>query len=343
MNPLHFVRSPVGLSISTLEMTIVAVDFARDQSGTAPIPRPSHRLAGGFIHSEEIVAIHAHAGHAEPAGAIREVVAGGRIVAGSGVGVTIVFDDEDTRQTPDCSEVETLERGPLIRSSVTDKAHSNSTSAKFLSRQCGSTSQRRTAAHDPVGAQHSLAEISNVHRATLARTESILLAVNLSHHPIHVTPFGNAVTMATMSAGELVAVVEVHANACGNRFLSRIEMDEARNIAGCKLQMNPFLEFPDHLHGPIRFEQVGVAELHSTPSELSTLPRHGRLILRRLSHARTSLRPKTATASGPCRFQAPSHHRGHMVFPRPEPEERDKLPCGIAPVPARSRSVRDRA
>src|SRR5262245_6081643 len=132
-------------------MTVVAVDFAFHQGGASTLPRPSHRLAGGFIDGKKIVPVHGYARHVKAAGAIGEIMTGARIFAGSGFGITIVFDYEDTWQVPDCGEVEAFERRSLVRTSVAHKAHSNAFRAKFLSRQRGSAGQGRTAAHNPVG------------------------------------------------------------------------------------------------------------------------------------------------------------------------------------------------
>jgi hypothetical protein len=57
--------------------------------------------------------------------------------------------------------------------------------------------------------------------------------------------------MAPVCAGDLVALVEVHAETCGNGFLTGVEMNEPRYLASRKFDVNPFLELPNDLHRPI--------------------------------------------------------------------------------------------
>src|SRR5262245_40365485 len=85
---------------------------------------------------------------------------------------------------------------------------------------------------------------------------------------MHVTPFGDAMTVPTMRAGEFVAVVKIHADACSNRFLSSIEMDKAWNIATSELHMNTLLKLPNRLHDAVRFQEISFAELHRSCSLL---------------------------------------------------------------------------
>jgi len=60
--------------------------------------------------------------------------------------------------------------------------------------------------------------------------------------------------MATVCTGDLVAIVKVHAKACGNGLLSRIKMDKAGNLAGSEFEVDPLLKLPNHPHCPVSFE-----------------------------------------------------------------------------------------
>ena len=108
--------------------------------------------------------------------------------------------------------------------------------------------QRRAAADDAVGAEHALGEVGDVHRAALALAEAVGAAVDLEHHALHVAALGDAVPVAAMRADDVVGVVEVLADADRDRFLARIEVREAGDLARGDFHVQPLLEFADGLH-----------------------------------------------------------------------------------------------
>ena len=127
-------------------------------------------------------------------------------------------------------------------------------SSQLLGCECGSARQGRTASHDTVGSQHALAEISNVHRASLAVAKAGSLSIDLRHHAMNITSFRQAVAVSAMRAGDLVAIVEVHANSRRHSLLAGIEMHKSRNLAGRELEMDSLFELPDQFHGSVGFE-----------------------------------------------------------------------------------------
>jgi hypothetical protein len=90
-----------------------------------------------------------------------------------------------------------------------------------------------------------------VHRSALAAAQPLLAPVDLLHHGIGVAALGDAVAMATVSAGDAVLVREMHADADGGRLFARIEMDEARDLTGGKFEVQAFLEIADQAHRAI--------------------------------------------------------------------------------------------
>ena len=66
--------------------------------------------------------------------------------------------------------------------------------------------------------------------------------------PVHVAALGDAVAVAAMRADDVVGVVEVLADADRDRFLARVEVREAGDLARRDLDVQAFLEFADRLH-----------------------------------------------------------------------------------------------
>jgi len=57
--------------------------------------------------------------------------------------------------------------------------------------------------------------------------------------------------VAPVSTGDFVALVEIHAETGRDRFLTSVQMDEPRYLASGKFDVNPLLELPYDLHGPV--------------------------------------------------------------------------------------------
>ena len=57
--------------------------------------------------------------------------------------------------------------------------------------------------------------------------------------------------MSPVRAGNFVPLVEQQADARGDGFFARVEMDEAGNLAGREFHMKTFLERADQSHDPV--------------------------------------------------------------------------------------------
>lgn len=68
---------------------------------------------------------------------------------------------------------------------------------------------------------------------------------------MHITSLGETMPVAPVGAGDLVALVEIHAETCRDGFLTSVEMNEPRYLASGEFDVNPLLELPDDLHGPV--------------------------------------------------------------------------------------------
>jgi hypothetical protein len=93
-----------------------------------------------------------------------------------------------------------------------------------------------------------------MHRSPFACAKAVLPAIDLTHHPVHVTSFSQAMTVATMSTGQFVTVVKVHADPGGDGLLACVKMNKPRNLASRELHVNPFLKFSDGPHCPVSLQ-----------------------------------------------------------------------------------------
>ena len=66
--------------------------------------------------------------------------------------------------------------------------------------------------------------------------------------------------VAAMGRGDAVAVVQMQHDADGGRFLTGIQMDEARNIAAPEIDVQPLLELADGAHPPVSGQQFVLAQ-----------------------------------------------------------------------------------
>src|SRR6201987_1045434 len=87
-----------------------------------------------------------------------------------------------------------------------------------------------------------------MHRASFASTDARLLAVYFSHHLSESHSLGDTMAMSPMGACHIIFLPKVQADAGCRRFLSRIKMNESRDFAGGKLDMNSFFEIADAPH-----------------------------------------------------------------------------------------------
>src|SRR5215213_3444200 len=258
---LDLARGPVGLLIA-LEVAVVAVDPALQQGGAAAAAGPGDRLAGRLVDREEVVAVDHHAGQAEAVGALDNVGPGaGVVLDAGGLGVAVVFHHVDARQVPDRGQVEALQEGALVGAAVTGERHPDLVGAADLGGQADAADHRRAAADDPVGAEHALVHVGDVHRAALAVAEPVTLAVDLGHHAVHVAALGDGVAVAAVGGGDVVVGPEVRADAGGDGLLARVQVDEAGDLPGGELLVETLLELPDRPHGAVPLQELLLAGL----------------------------------------------------------------------------------
>ena len=118
----------------------------------------------------------------------------------------------------------------------------------FAGQRCAGR-QVVAAADDAVGAQHTDGEVRNVHAAALALAEAVLLAEDFCHHFIYIRSLGNAMAMAAVSTLNKICLAQCSADACGNGFLTDIQVNEARNLAVQEVLLYRLLKAANGAHG----------------------------------------------------------------------------------------------
>src|SRR5712671_2517740 len=93
--------------------------------------------------------------------------------------------------------------------------------------------------------------ISDVHRSTLSPAVARFLAQQLGEHAIGSRALGQAVTMSTMRAGNVVVSAQRFANAYCDRFLAAVEMREAGHQGARVELVHLLLKHADADHLPI--------------------------------------------------------------------------------------------
>ena len=256
---IHLAGRAVGLRVA-FEVAVEPDHGALQQPRTAALAGAGDHLAGRLVDGEEVGAVHRDARHAEPGGAVHVTVHRGGVVARGGLGVGVVFHHEDGRELPHRGQVEALQEVAGVGGAVADEADRHAAVLLVLGCQRGAAHQRRAGAEDAVGPHHAQVDIGDVHGAALAAAGAGGAPVQFGEHASDVDALGDAVAVAAVGTGNVVVLAQVQHDAGGGRFLARVQMHEAGQVAGGEFHVHPFLEFPDRLHGAVGPEQFLPAE-----------------------------------------------------------------------------------
>ena len=130
----------------------------------------------------------------------------------------------------------------LVGTAVAAERHGNGAVAANLGGERGPSRQRRRTTDDGIRTEHSFGQIRDMHRAAFAFAQAVSPAIDLVHHPLHLAALGDAMAMTPMGRADLVGIGQVHADADCVAFLTSVEMDEARELAGFEFTFDPILK-----------------------------------------------------------------------------------------------------
>jgi hypothetical protein len=115
-------------------------------------------------------------------------------------------------------------------------------------------------ADDAVGAQDADIQVDDMHRPAFAAAVARRLAKQLGHHQVESAAFGDAVSVSSMGAGDVIVTLQCGTGACSHSLLPKAQMDSP-------VQPDRREHLPDRL-----FEQ---ADTEHRPEELDLIRRRG--------------------------------------------------------------------
>ena len=189
------------------EMAPVPPGLGLDEGGPPAGSRPLDGLGGHLAHGEHVVAINHHSGEAVGSGTIGQVlqlrVVGLRVRHA----VVVVLADVDGGQFPDGGEVEGLVEGAPVGGAVAEEGDRDLLLPPVFDgeRRAGADVDRRP--HDPVGPQHPVGHVGDVHGAALAVAVAVDAPVELGEHALRVAAPGQQVAVAAVAGDDVVVVV----------------------------------------------------------------------------------------------------------------------------------------
>ena len=136
--------------------------------------------------------------------------------------VAVVFHQENHGQILCRRKVDRLMETPLIGSPISKKRHSDLIGVFSFNRQRCPYCNGDSATHDSASSQHSFRKICHVHGATFSLAVASTLSEKLRHNFVHVTAFGDQMTMATVCADNIVIIIQGRTHACTDCLFSNI-------------------------------------------------------------------------------------------------------------------------
>ena len=237
-------------------MAAGAIGLALDQR--RPLA-PARAIGGGergFRYSGEIIAVDNDARHRIGDGAGRDILDRGGARGRDRHAVEIVLADEHHGQLPDRSEIERLVEGAFVVGAVAEERHRDRAGFQPLGAERRADGDRQAAADNAVGAEIAAVRVGDVHRAAAPAAIAGLAAEKLGEHPLHLGALGDAMAVAAMCGGDVVAVGKRRADADGGGLLADRQVHRAVALAPDVAVLRRLLEAADQVHFP-----ASVAEL----------------------------------------------------------------------------------
>jgi hypothetical protein len=152
----------------------------------------------------------------------------------------------------------------LVGSAVAEEDDHHAVGPADLLGQSGASSERNAAGHDAVAAEDIRVDIGDVHGAAETPAITRLAAHQFGHHPVHRGALRDAMAVATMGAGDVVALAEVRTGGSRYRLFADVAMCRALDESGAEQLRRPLVETADLDHSRVhRFEDLDAEiELH---------------------------------------------------------------------------------
>ena len=109
-------------------------------------------------------------------------------------------------------------------------------------------------------AEYADVEIGDVHGAALAFAVARAPAEELGHHVVELPPFGDAVSVASVRAGDEIAFFQGTADSRGRGFLAYVQVYRSRYLSiGVELP-DPLFELPDPEHRRVELRRLALRQ-----------------------------------------------------------------------------------
>ncbi len=224
------------------------------------------RAPHGFIrclpHRQRVVPVHIHTVHAVSGGPLGQAGLPNNAVDARGYAEMVVFADEHHRQIECRGRVHRFMERAFIGGPVSEKVRHHVVFAKQLQPIRRTHRDGISAAHDTVGAQYADIGVRDVHGTALALAVSRPLAVELRHHPIHLTALGDEMPMAAMRARDIILFIKAAAYTRRDRFLPDVQMHEAGYLPPRIQPGDALLKTTDLQHGPVYIDRLCNRNIH---------------------------------------------------------------------------------
>ena len=89
------------------------------------------------------------------------------------------------------------------------------------------------------------------------------LAKQFGHHAAWINALGQAMAVAAVGRGHVVAISQIGAYPNRNSFFAGVQMDEAGDFAFAELELHPVFKRPNELHALVHPHQLVFAEFHA--------------------------------------------------------------------------------
>jgi hypothetical protein len=149
-----------------------------------------------------------------------------------------------------------------VRSPVPEENDRHLVGLPELDGEACAYNNRKSSGDHSVGPKNSYAEVCNVHGAAFAFTVACGLAEELGEHELRVSPFGNEVAMASMSACHIVLFSEHGTRAHRGSLLADGKVNKSRNQILLEKLAGFFLKSTDQNHFPEKIQFFLLADFH---------------------------------------------------------------------------------
>src|SRR3989442_9252956 len=235
-------------------MTAEPIRVTQEKRGTLSLTRARDERRCRPVHGPDVLPVDA-LGRQTECGRPGQNVTGCRLRIVGVLVIEIVPAGLAHRQLPGLGQVHRLVEDPLSERTFAEEAHHNPVRAEILRRERGTGRDSGAPSHDGVCAEVARGRVGDMHRPALALAVPGCLAEELRKHAVRRRSFGEAVSVTTMGACNVVVRSERFANPDRHGLLADVEVREAGHQGASVEIVDPFLEQANGHHLPVHVDQ----------------------------------------------------------------------------------------